>query len=248
MNKPELECPYCQTKKSGFEIIYKRYFSGKYFNKQIEYYVCIGAICPDCHNTALFKLLPRKVCEAAEIEGENSRMSRINAKYSISDKDGRLLIVIKPADGSGDGEFLPVAIEGVFSKAKERQVDDQRLDEAAATYRQTLECAIKVTHPDIYGAITGKSVSLREAIFCLVEQHFIPASLGKLAQNIRLIGKDDETAIGSEEVVVRREDVEEIAIFTEAFLTYLIFLPYDVILLPHDVLLHPHDVSRRFID
>lgn len=144
----------------------------------------------------------------------------------LSKREYILEVVIPPSGEIDVPEFLPENVDESFRKAKELGRQDKYLEEAATNYRKTLERAIKATYPQVYETKAGGKIRLYNAIERLVKDGKIPDSMGKLAQGIRLIGNAATHSSGEEDdSAITREEVDDIASFTEAFLTYLISLP-----------------------
>lgn len=220
-------CPFCGTRNSAFDVAQ---YSGPYQvgkGNITTFFLNVFAVCRECYSPVCFKLYKPYNNRNPENEYFSMISNSLNGLgTSLSKRDYRLEVVVPPSGEIDVPEFLPKNVEDSFRKAKELGRQDKFLEEAATNYRKTLERAIKVTYPQVYETKGDRKISLCNAIKCLVKDGKIPDSMGKLAQGIRLIGNAATHSSGEDDdSAITREEVDDIASFTEAFLTYLISLP-----------------------
>lgn len=220
-------CPFCGTQNSAFDVAWWRGPLRKDEGNITEYCLDVFAICRECDSPVCFKLYQPDNDQVHWSEYFNRiRYSLDHSDGSLSKNDYSLEVVVPPSGEINVPEFLPKNVDESFRKAKELERQDKFLEEAATNYRKTLERAIKATYPQVYETKGDRKISLYNAIKCLVKDGKIPDSMGKLAQGIRLIGNAATHSSGEDDAsAITREEVDDIASFTEAFLTYLISLP-----------------------
>lgn len=220
-------CPFCGTQNSAFGVAHQCGPFRKDEGHITKYYLIVFAVCRECDSPVCFKLYQPDNNQILRAEYFNMISNSLDRSGTPLSKREYILDVVVPPSGEIDvPEFLPKNVEDSFRKAKELGRQDKYLEEAATNYRKTLERAIKATYPQVYEAKVGGKISLYNAIERLVKDGKIPDSMGKLAQGIRLIGNAATHSSGEDDdSAITREEVDDIASFTEAFLTYLISLP-----------------------
>ncbi|MEM8743189.1 MAG: DUF4145 domain-containing protein [Pseudomonadota bacterium] len=118
-------------------------------------------------------------------------------------------------------EKIPGRLSDSVAKAyrsaeRNRKLEDGE-DAAATMYRRAIDVAIREKYPDVKG-------NLAPRIEALASKQVIPPALKDWADHIRWIGADG----AHEPEGVTPEELDVLRGFTEAFLRYLITLPFEV--------------------
>ena len=140
------------------------------------------------------------------------------SKDQAIDASGLQTAVVLTPDRSTDlPDHLPASVSKAYRSAERNRTLKDCEDAAATMYRRAIDVAIREKYPDIKGL-------LAQRIKQLADEHKIPPALRDWADHIRWIGNEG----AHEPEGVTSGEVEVLRGFTEAFLRYLITLPFEV--------------------
>jgi len=213
------DCPYCHATRMSGKILSSYVVPTEHSsNLKVHPRAYISTNCGACWMPVVGEVShPGALNPGSHSVLKSEFTKAANTDYAIDTGPLKAEVVLTPEQSSELPDHLSTAVAKAYRSAeRNRQMEDGE-DAAATMYRRAIDVAIREKYPDVKG-------NLAPRIEKLAERQAIPPALKDWADHIRWIGADG----AHEPEGVTPEEVEVLRGFTEAFLRYLITLPFQV--------------------
>jgi hypothetical protein len=212
----EYDCPHCRAQKVSSSIVWHYTVPEQIIvARQLVPYGYASVICGVCIKPVTFKITMPSA-GASYHKFKEAFAAAQNTAHTLLRGDFRADVVTTETEIEGP-EHLTDNVAKAFRAAEKNYPMEDCEDASATMYRRSLDVATKEAYPSISG-------SLSQRIAELSRQNVIPQAMKDWADHIRWIGNDG----AHEPIGVNKDELEVIRGFTDAFLRYLISMPFKV--------------------
>lgn len=213
----QFNCPHCSSTRVSSKISWLKYVPESVLRSDEAPYAYFVVECTACSSPSLFRATDNRYVVRAHFPSFANEIVRLSQLDHTIVTEYLRVVRFDAVLSSDIPEHLSTAVAKAYRAAEKNFRLPDCEDAAATMYRRSIDVAIRELYPDVTG-------NLAPRISRLVEVGAIPSQMRDWADHIRWIG--NEGAHEPEGVV--RSDLEVLRKFTEAFLTYVVTMPFKV--------------------
>ncbi|MCO5072843.1 MAG: DUF4145 domain-containing protein [Rhizobiaceae bacterium] len=214
------DCPFCEAKgmtgtPTGHFAVPKEVIE----SQRKSPHAFLMTNCASCWNPISVQATHKGYTTAAQHQGfHNALANALNQHSELKAAGFACELVITPSGDETAPHHLSDAVKKAFSGAERNTKMTDGEDAAAMLYRRAVDVATKEKYPSY------SNLTLHQRIKKLSEDGILPKPMVDWADHIRWIGNDG----AHEPEGVTKNEVKQMQGFADAFLRYLVSMPFEV--------------------